>query len=482
MPERFSSQRPYLHVGDAPSAPPGSPPHDAFELHSSVEGEGEAAFTGKRPSPPSSPPRSSQKIVNSNHLLIRQKRGVEEDKQQKHAEPDLKRAKTVCVQVKPKPPPSAPTSPRPPPPPPSRPPPPRKNSFSGTPPPPPPPPPSKHATPKPATPTSAPPKQKSGEASSLSSSKTQKHATPSHPKAQISDGLGNHLYPVVSDDIASPLQITSSQLNSQHHQDNTSHLHNPDSKPTFRLSEGCLLPPRKNSFSGTPPPPPPPPPLLPKPATLKSATPIESPLRTNMIANSRPAIPVPAPFRRLQRANSHPQHPHANQTQEPPAPPASPNTLAESSASLTDLQQQHDLTNQLHHSDAKPTIKLPEGCLLPLRKKSSAPPPPLTPKPATSNPAKPILARHNSEGSNTQTQNPSPPAPPKTLGEPSASHTDSQKQQDITEQLHNPDAKPTIKLPEGWVCVWSKSQKRWYFFDTRANKSVWDIERIKVTH
>jgi hypothetical protein len=68
------------------------------------------------------------------------------------------------------------------------------------------------------------------------------------------------------------------------------------------------------------------------------------------------------------------------------------------------------------------------------------------------------------------------------LGEPSASHTDSQKQQDITEQLHNPDAKPTIKLPEGWVCVWSKSQKRWYFFDTRANKSVWDIERIKVTH
>jgi hypothetical protein len=23
------------------------------------------------------------------------------------------------------------------------------------------------------------------------------------------------------------------------------------------------------------------------------------------------------------------------------------------------------------------------------------------------------------------------------------------------------------------MCVWSKSQKRWYFFDTKTNKSVW---------
>ena len=471
VPERFSSQRPPLHVGDGPSTPPGSPPHDAFELHSSVEGEGEAAFTGKRPSAPSSPPRISQKTVNSNHLLIRKKREVEEDKRQKLSEPELKRAKATDVKVKPKPPSSAPSSPRPPPPPPPRPPPPRKNSFSGAPPPPPP----KPATPKPATPISAPPKRKSGEASSLSSSKTQ-NATPSSPKAQI----GNHLAPIVSDDIATPLQITCSHSNSQHHQDITSQLHNPEYRP--------VLPPRKNSFSGAPPPPPAPPPLLPKPAT-----PIEAPLRRKnsggltMTVNSCPASPIPAPLRRQQSVSSHPHHPQANQTQKPPAPPASPITLGESSASRTDSQQQHDLTNQFHNHDAKPTIKLPEGCLLPLRKKSSVPPPSLTPKGTTSNPAKPILARQNSDRSNTsanshQTQKPAPPGPPKVLGEPFASHTDSQREQDITEQLHNPDAKPTIQLPEGWVCVWSKSQKRWYFFDTRANKSVWDIERINVTH
>jgi hypothetical protein len=39
--------------------------------------------------------------------------------------------------------------------------------------------------------------------------------------------------------------------------------------------------------------------------------------------------------------------------------------------------------------------------------------------------------------------------------------------------LQNPGSKPDVKLPPGWMTVWSKSQKRWYFFDTKTNKSVW---------
>jgi hypothetical protein len=39
--------------------------------------------------------------------------------------------------------------------------------------------------------------------------------------------------------------------------------------------------------------------------------------------------------------------------------------------------------------------------------------------------------------------------------------------------LQSPDKKPQVSLPPGWMCVWSKSQKRWYFFDTKSNKSVW---------
>lgn len=40
--------------------------------------------------------------------------------------------------------------------------------------------------------------------------------------------------------------------------------------------------------------------------------------------------------------------------------------------------------------------------------------------------------------------------------------------------LQNANQKPNIKLPPGWMSVWSKSQKRWYFFNTTNNKSVWE--------
>ena len=40
--------------------------------------------------------------------------------------------------------------------------------------------------------------------------------------------------------------------------------------------------------------------------------------------------------------------------------------------------------------------------------------------------------------------------------------------------LQNPNVKPNISLYPGWVTNWSRSQKRWYFFDTRTNKSVWE--------
>jgi len=42
-----------------------------------------------------------------------------------------------------------------------------------------------------------------------------------------------------------------------------------------------------------------------------------------------------------------------------------------------------------------------------------------------------------------------------------------------TLDLQSPDKKPAVNLPQGWICVWSKSQRRWYFFDTKSNKSVW---------
>ena len=55
-----------------------------------------------------------------------------------------------------------------------------------------------------------------------------------------------------------------------------------------------------------------------------------------------------------------------------------------------------------------------------------------------------------------------------------------QQYQDVATNLENPDIKPTNKLPEGWVVVWSKSQKRWYYFHKITNKSVWDIKQMNI--
>ena len=33
-------------------------------------------------------------------------------------------------------------------------------------------------------------------------------------------------------------------------------------------------------------------------------------------------------------------------------------------------------------------------------------------------------------------------------------------------------------LPPEWVVVWSRSNKRWYFFDQKRNKSVWEFSKV----
>ena len=114
------------------------------------------------------------------------------------------------------------------------------------------------------------------------------------------------------------------------------------------------------------------------------------------------------------------------------------------------------------------------------------PPPPPKPKPA------PPKRQNSNQANQAQKQTPqkpviaTKPAPPKRQDSAGATSAPAainahptQQQQDINGQLQNPNAKPTIKIPEGWICVWSKSQKRWYFFDTKTNKSVWEPDKLK---
>lgn len=172
IPEKYSDQRPPLQAHDenGPSTPPGSPPHDAYDSVSPIEGEGEAAFTGSRVSPPRG---LSRKMLDSK-LLVGQKRtmgapplGTKDNG--KRMKPSAPEAKPRC---------SAPLSPQP-----QRPPPPRRNS-SNAPPPPPPPKPVQAAqkTPqKPSAPKPAPPRRQNSNEESLEKKQTPQKVGTSKP-------------------------------------------------------------------------------------------------------------------------------------------------------------------------------------------------------------------------------------------------------------------------------------------------------------
>lgn len=108
--------------------------------------------------------------------------------------------------------------------------------------------------------------------------------------------------------------------------------------------------------------------------------------------------------------------------------------------------------------------------------KKPPPPPPLRAPPRP-----PVEKRPVPSQVKPPTRGPQPPAPkssPKPMAKEASPSTEGTEK--TVEQIEkagpgvqSPDAKPNVDLPPGWMCVWSKSQKRWYFFDTKTNKSVW---------
>lgn len=87
--------------------------------------------------------------------------------------------------------------------------------------------------------------------------------------------------------------------------------------------------------------------------------------------------------------------------------------------------------------------------------------------PATRKPAPPSSAQLNKP-------KPAPPKRQNSSENPQHSHAAPPPPAAATVDLQNPNQKPNIKLPPAWMCVWSKSQKRWYFFNTTNNRSVWE--------
>jgi len=104
---------------------------------------------------------------------------------------------------------------------------------------------------------------------------------------------------------------------------------------------------------------------------------------------------------------------------------------------------------------------------------TSRPPPPLNSKPPP--PPPPSKGRHN------HTKPPPPPPPNQKQGamlnspKPTIQAKNQlQKPLPPPKDAQSPNVKPKVNLPPGWICVFSKSQRRWYYFDQRTNVSVWE--------
>lgn len=125
----------------------------------------------------------------------------------------------------------------------------------------------------------------------------------------------------------------------------------------------------------------------------------------------------------------------------------------------------------------------------PMNRPPPPPPPPPKGKQQPINKPKPPPPSKQKQGqppppSNSKRIHPPPPQkpPPPKILQSSVADTISREKQlspssisfKTPKDSQSPNDKPKINLPPGWISVWSKSQQRWYYFDQRTNKSVWE--------
>lgn len=65
-----------------------------------------------------------------------------------------------------------------------------------------------------------------------------------------------------------------------------------------------------------------------------------------------------------------------------------------------------------------------------------------------------------------------PPKAPQRQGSITQPAETTKPQPQEAANLEDADVKPNVDLPDGWISVWSKSQKRWYFFGKSATTRI----------
>ena len=211
-----------------------------------------------------------------------------------------------------------------------------------------------------------------------------------------------------------------------------------------------------------------------------------------------PEEPTPAPLPKRARSNSEDSTKSlgdARKPSAPPKPPPPPSKPPSAPLSKSNTLNPPPKPPKPLKGNAPPPPRAPpptKGAPPPKPPKpvpakppaSKAPPPVPTPKTAPTA----VLPQPPSQQTTTGASNPSQlPASEPESSAPSASPPLQKSTKTVTDattlsqqqiaalplDLESPDVKPAVDLPTGWICVWSKSQKRWYFFDTKTNKSVW---------
>ena len=224
----------------------------------------------------------------------------------------------------------------------------------------------------------------------------------------------------------------------------------------------------------------PPPPSTPPPSRLRDRPPLAN-ARDSDVKTRTPRPPPPPPRKQsFSDVPPPPPPPRKQSFSDIPAPLTSISShTSTTTTTIPTLLPQHQHNEEVSASSTLQIIQTPvTKSKIDMNRRTSHD---VSQIPVTPTPSSPILGplmRQNSEESHADAYLLAD-APNGVVWQTSI-RKNSHEQHEITSNLNNPDEKPTLKLPEGWTCGWSKSQKRWYFFDTRTNKSVWDVEHIKA--
>ncbi|KAL3930710.1 MAG: hypothetical protein SGBAC_011645 [Bacillariaceae sp.] len=186
--------------------------------------------------------------------------------------------------------------------------------------------------------------------------------------------------------------------------------------------------------------------------------------RTNSKAAPPPAPPPPPqPNRGKSEQAKHPPPPRRSSLPEPPP--------RRSSLPAPPSQPGKGPSKKPLPPPPRPPPPKPPPANKPPGQHSRPPPPQASPSPSPSTTKPPPPMRKNSVPPQFPNINQQAP-PPNQAQQPQGQKKVSLPPKPAID-YQNPEQKPNVNLPPGWMCVWSKSQKRWYFFDTKTNKSVW---------